>query len=74
MLWIITAFTKMFCLKGGHPVECHQIYNIFSTANTQHMQRPDVLLQLGYTWRNVSAVKWPSSGQLRIISLRLSPH
>ena len=25
----------------------------------QHMQRPDVLLQLGYIWRHVSAVKRP---------------
>ena len=43
-----------------------------STVNTQHMQRPDVLLQVGYTWRHFSAVKRPSSGQLRIILLRYS--
>jgi len=36
------------------------------------MQRTDVLLQLGYTWRHVSAVKRPSSDQLRIILLRRS--
>jgi len=27
-----------------------------STVNTQHMQRPDVLVQLGYIWRHISAV------------------
>jgi len=44
-----------------------------NTVNTQHMQRPDVLSQLGYTWRHVSAIKRPSSGQLTIILLRYSP-
>jgi len=34
-----------------------------STVNTQHVQRPDVLVQLGYIWRHVSAVKRSSSGQ-----------
>ena len=35
----------------------HEILDIiFSTVNTQHIQRPDVTLQLGYTWRHVSAV------------------
>ena len=34
------------------------------------MQRPDVLLQLRYIWRHVSAVKRPSSGQQRIVLLR----
>jgi len=38
-----------------------------STVNTQHMQRPDVLVQLGYIWRHVSAVKRPSSGQQGIV-------
>ena len=38
-----------------------------STVNTQHMQRRDVLLQLGYNWRHVSAVKRPSSGQYKIL-------
>ena len=54
---------------------CETIYIFIyyiSTINTQHMQRPDVLLQLGYTWRHVSAVKRPSSGQLRIMLLRYS--
>jgi len=46
------------------------LYIIFSTVNTQHIQRPDVILQLGYTWRHVSAVKRPSSGQYRIVLLR----
>ena len=41
-----------------------------STVNTQHMQGPDVLLQLGYTWRHVSAFKRPFSGQFGVILLR----
>ena len=36
------------------------------------MQRPDVLVQLGYIWRHVSAVKRPSSGQQKILMLRYS--
>ena len=43
-----------------------------SSVKTQHMQGPDVLLQLGYTWRHVSAVKRPSSGQHIVILLRYS--
>ena len=31
-----------------------------STVNTQHMQRPDVLVQLGFIWRHVSTVNRPS--------------
>jgi len=46
------------------------LYIIFSTVNTQHTQRPDILLQLGYTWRHVSTVKRPSSGQYKIVLLR----
>ena len=38
-----------------------------SSVNTQHMQRPGVLVQLGYIWRHVSAVNQPSSGQQRIV-------
>ena len=41
-----------------------------STVNTQHMQRPDVLVQLGYIWRHVSPVNMPSSGQQAIVLLR----
>ena len=37
--------------------------NCISTVNTQQIQRPDVLVQLGYIWRHVSAVKRSSSGQ-----------
>ena len=49
------------------------IYIFFiSTFNTQHMQGPDVLLQLGYTWRHVSALKRPSSDQHGVILLRYS--
>jgi hypothetical protein len=47
------------------------IYRI-CTLNTQHMQRPDVLVQLGYIWRHVSAVNRPSSGQQGIVLLRYS--
>jgi len=36
------------------------------------MQRPYVLVQLGYIWRHVLAVKWPSSGQQKIVMLRYS--
>jgi len=43
-----------------------------STVNTQHMQRTDVLVQLGYIWRHVSAVNRPSSGQQRRALLRYS--
>jgi len=41
-----------------------------NTVNTQHIRRPYVLVQLGYIWRHVSAVKRPSSGQQRIVLLR----
>jgi hypothetical protein len=58
-------------LRGPSPCVLSNTYFI-STVNTQHMQRPDILLQLGYTWRHVSAIKRPSSGHLRIISLRYS--
>jgi len=36
------------------------------------MQRPDVLVQLGYIWRHVPAVNRPSSGQQGIVLLRFS--
>jgi len=36
------------------------------------MQRPNVLVQLCYIWRHVSAVKRPSSSQQRIVLLRYS--
>ena len=36
------------------------------------MQRPDVLVQLGYIWRHVSAVNRPSLGQQKILLLRYS--
>jgi len=48
------------------------LIHYISTVNTQRMQRPDVLLQLGYIWRHVSAVNEPSSGQQGIVSLRYS--
>jgi len=50
----------------------YRVMYYISTVKTQHMQRPDVLLQLGYTWRHVSAVKQPFSGKVRIILLRYS--
>ena len=40
-----------------------------STVNTQHIQRPDVLVKLGYIWRHVCAVNRPSSGQQGIVLL-----
>jgi len=52
-------------------VACFIIYYI-STVNTQRMQRPDVLVQLNYIWRYVSAVNRPSSGQQRVVLLRYS--
>jgi len=33
-----------------------RIMYCISTVNTQHIQRPNVLVQLGYIWRHVSAV------------------
>jgi len=36
------------------------------------MQRPDVLVQLGYIWQHVSAVKRPSSSQQKIVMLKYS--
>ena len=33
------------------------------------MQRPDVLVKLGYIWRHVCAVNRPSSGQQGIVLL-----
>jgi len=44
------------------------IYYI-SAVNTQQIQRPDVLVQLGYIWRHVSAFNRPSSGQQVIVLL-----
>jgi len=46
-------------------------YLYISAVNTQQMQRPDVLVQLGYIWRHVSAINWPSSGQQGITLLTL---
>jgi len=55
-------------LKGATPL-C--IVNYFiSAVNTQHTQRPDVLVQLGYIWQHVSAFNRPSSGQQGIVLLR----
>jgi len=50
------------------PSRCESsIIYCISTVNTQHTQRPDVLVQLGYIWPHVSAVKrpweWPFNGQ-----------
>ena len=46
------------------------LIHCISTVNTQHTQRPDVLVQLGHMWRHISAVKRPSPGQQRIVLLR----
>ena len=62
-LYLILLSHFDFFLKGAIPL-CiiKYVYFIFSTVNTQHIQIPDVILQLGYTWRHASAVKRPSSG------------
>jgi len=52
------------------PSRCvSSIIYCISTVNRQHMQRPDVLVKLGYIWRHVSAVNRPSSGQKGIVYL-----
>ena len=50
------------------------MYSIYciSAVNTQHMQKPHVLVQLVYTWRHVSAVNRPSSGKQGVVLLRYS--
>ena len=61
-----------------HPKVQYRVYNrqraelfyYISAVNTQQMQRPDALVQLGYTLRHVSAVNRPSSGQQGIVLLR----
>jgi len=59
----------MFFLR--EPSHCvSSIIYCISTVNTQHIQRPDVLVQLGYIWRHVSAVNRPCSGQQGIVLLR----
>ena len=58
--------------RGGHKYAFWKNTDIIyciSTVNTQHMQIPDVLVQLGYIWRHVSAVKRPFSGQQRTVLL-----
>jgi len=49
-----------------------QLFTVTITVNTQHIQGPDVLVQLGYIWRHVSVVKRPYSGQQRIVLLKYS--
>jgi hypothetical protein len=53
------------------PTRCvsSTIYCI-SAVNTQHIQEPDVLVELDYIWRHVSAVKRPSSAQQLIVLLK----
>jgi len=58
-------------LRGSSRCLSSTVYCI-STANTQHMQKPDVLKHVAYIWRHVWAVKRPSSGQQRIVLLRYS--
>jgi len=44
-----------------------------SAVNTQHMQRPVVLVQLGYIWRYVSAVNRPTkNSNVKVQSNRFS--
>jgi len=75
----------MYIFSDDDSVEIEILWSIFSrgpshcvsstiyctsTVNTQHIQRQNVLVQLGYIWRHVSAVKWPSSSQQRMVLLR----
>ena len=48
------------------------MYITINTVRTQRLQKPDAYLQVSYSWRHVSAVKQPSSGQLRTMLLRYS--
>jgi len=57
-----TVYQMFFFWRWPSRCVSSTIYCI-NTVNTQHIQRPDVLVQLGYIWRHVSAVKRPSSGQ-----------
>jgi len=63
----VTAHAQSDSLEDAREICADGTYcpnNIrIGTVNTQHMQRPDVLLQLGYIWPHVSAVKRPFSGQ-----------
>ena len=65
-------FREACSFSSDEELSPHFLIYCISTVNTQHMQRPDVLVQLCYIWRHVSAVKRPSSGQQRIVLLRYS--
>jgi len=65
------ALISLLVLNQPQQQAVKVIYYI-STVNTQRMQRPDVLIQLGYVWRHVLAVNRPSSGQQRLLLLRYS--
>jgi len=57
----------------SYHISYHILYYIILAPSIHNTcKRPDVLLQLGYTWRHVSAVKRPSSDQLRMMLLRYS--
>jgi len=66
----VRELTKLTYMKGGPPRCISSTIYYISTVNTKHKQRLDVLVQLGYMWLHVSAVKRPSSGQQRIVLLR----
>ena len=61
--WAISG--DVFRPLASHPkakrssIIMYSIYCI-STINTQHIRRSDVLLQLGYIWRHISAFSWSS--------------
>jgi len=70
---MVDRFVRFFLREPSSCVS--SIIYCISTVNTQHMQRPDVLVQLGYIWRHVSAVNctipcWPEDGRLMVETCR----
>ena len=65
------VFVYVFFLKEAIPF-CIIKYILHEYGQYTTHAKTRCLLQLGYSWRHVSAVNRPSSGQLRIILLRYS--
>jgi len=59
-------------LRERDDLENLGVDDLLDTVNTQQMQRPELLVQMHYIWRHVSAVKRPSSGQKGIVLLGYS--
>jgi len=60
-IWLYRSQWKISLQIWRGPFLCvPSIIYWISAVNTQHIQRPDVFVQLGYIWRHVSAVKRPS--------------